>query len=483
MSFTKRSIAAELLRRAAPPVAQFSPITLDPRFPLQNDFIQDSSRFIAAQCSRRAGKTSALGLKFIKTMERHPGTQSLYLAMTRESAKNIMWPVLEELNERFKIGLTLIPTRLMAIHPNGAKLLLLGADARAFIKRIKGQKFPGVAVDEAQDFGGHLQSLVDDVLTPCIADYEDGWLALTGTPGPVPQGYFFEITKENKHGYGVHRWTLLENPYMPNPGAFIADLIQRRQWDDNQPTLLREYRNMWVLDVESLWIKYNEKLNHYPERPKLPLNFKWNYILGIDIGHKDADALAVLAWSEAVPETYLVEEVVKPKQDLTDLADAITAMQKKYDISKMVMDEGALGKKIGEEFRRRKHLPVHPADKARKQENVGFLNDAMRRGHFKAKSASRFAQDSYLVQIDWEKTTPDKIVIKKKPHSDIIDAVLYAFKESPAFTYIAAKPKPKRGSKEWADAQEDDMWESAKQHFEEAAEAERRAQNLGIPED
>ncbi len=113
----------------------------------------------------------------------------------------------------------------------------------------------------------------------------------------------------------------------------------------------------------------------------------------------------------------------------------------------MVIDEGGLGKKLAEEMRRQHRIPVHPADKARKQETVAFLNDALRRGLFKAKSASRFAQDSYQIQIDWDKTTPDRIVIKKNPHSDIIDAVIYGFKESPAFSFQAPKPKPKHGTK------------------------------------
>ncbi len=83
----------------------------------------------------------------------------------------------------------------------------------------------------------------------------------------------------------------------------------------------------------------------------------------------------------------------------------------------------------------------------------------MRIGKFMAKSSSRFAQDSYLVQIDWDKSTPNRIVIKKKPHSDIIDAVLYAFKESYAFTHEPPQQGPRYGSKEWAEQQENTMFE------------------------
>lgn len=430
-------------------------MTLDPRFIAQNKFVEDTNRYLAVQCGRRSGKTNGLALRLLRSMEKHPKSQCLYLAMTRESAFSIMWPVLIEFNDKYNLGCVFTESTLTMKHPNGSKLRLLGADMKNFVKRLRGIKAPGIALDEAQDFGVHLQSLVDDVLTPCISDYVDGWLALTGTPGPVPQGYFFDITQGRKFGFSFHDWTILDNPFMPDAAGFIADLIKRREWDDNHPTLLREWRNQWVLDVQSLWVQYHESVNHYTELPP----GKYTYLMGVDLGFKDADAIAVIAWTESSPVTYLVEEYVMAKQGITELANEIKRLAAKYDVAKMVIDEGGLGKKAAEEMRRQHHIPLHAADKIRKQENVDFLNDALRLGRFKAKAKSRFAQDSYLVQIDWEKSTPSKIVVKKHPHSDIIDAVLYAFKESPAYTYAPPPVKPKPGTDAWFAAQEDEIEE------------------------
>lgn len=445
---------------------------LDPSFGAQNAFVLDTSRYLAAQCSRRAGKTRSLGLRFFRTLAKHPGAQCIYLALTRDSAYNIMWPVLQEINEEYQLGCVFLESKLTMFHPNGSKLRLLGADMKNFIKRLKGIKSPGIAIDEAQDFGTHLQTLVDDVLTPTLTDYKDSWLAMTGTPGPVPTGYFFDVTCNNKYGYSHHSWTLLENPFLPEPHKFISDLKAKRGWDDNNPTLRREWKNEWVLDTNSLWIQYNEKLNDFTELPVA--NGPYNYILGIDVGYKDADALAVVAWSEKDPNTYLVEEVITHKQGLTPLVKQINTLSDKYDISKMVIDAGGLGKKLAEELRRQHQLPVEDADKTRKQETVEFLNDALRTGKFKARARSVFAQDSYLVQIDWEKSTPNKVVIKRYPHSDIIDAVLYAFKQSPAFSYVKPKDEPKYGTKEWAERQSDRMFELAQEHFEREAELNKR---------
>lgn len=453
-------------------------IDLDPNFPAQNLFINDQSKYLVAQCSRRAGKTNGLAVRFFKTMERHPKSQCVYLGLTLESARNILWPVLHELNDLHQLGCKFVDSKLIMTHPNGAKLRILGADMSNFIKRLKGIKSPGIAIDEAQDFGPHLQSLVDDVLSPCIADYTDGWLAMTGTPGPVPQGYFYRSTHERKYGYSFHGWTCLENPYMPEPAKFIEEQKTRNEWSDTNPTLLREWKNQWVLDVQSLWVQYNEKSNHFTSLPDISPN-KWNHIFGIDIGFKDADAIAVLAWSEHDPNTYLVEERITAKQGITELVNQIEEMEKIYHPHKMVIDEGGLGKKIAEELRRQKGIPVEMADKAQKQQNVGFLNDSLRIGKFKAKSGSRFVQDSYLVQVDWEKSRPDKIIIKKTPHSDIIDAVLYAFKESPAYAYQAPKPAYKPGSKEKLKQEADEMFEKELQGMQDEAERMRNVDGGG----
>lgn len=469
MGISKTSILAETIARKNT-ASKFNKIELKGEFSQQQAFIEDKSRYLVAQCSRRAGKTNGLAIRFFQTLERHPKSQCIYLGHTRQSAREILWPVLIDINDRYNLGCEFVESRLTMKHPNGSSLILFGADMKDFIKRLKGRKYSGVGIDEAQDFNAHLQSLVDDVLTPSISDYEDGWLAVTGTPGPVPTGYYFEITQLRKYGYAFHAWTSLDNPYMPNNKAFLDDIKAKREWTDETPTYQREYLNKWVLDVESLWVRYKETLNNFHTLPK---EHKWDYIFGIDIGFRDADAIAVIAWSDTCHDTYLVEECINPKQGISDLVEQIQEMQKTYNPVKMVIDEGGLGKKIAEELRRRYSIPVEAADKLRKQENVELLNDTLRLGKFKARGTSRFAQDSYKIQIDWDKTTPARIIIKKNPHSDIIDAVLYAFKESYAYLSKNLKPKPTYGSAEWAAEQASGMFESELERLQQEAQQQR----------
>jgi hypothetical protein len=165
------------------------------------------------------------------------------------------------------------------------------------------------------------------------------------------------------------------------------------------------------------------------------------YIMGIDIGFKDADAIAILGYDSPTNAVYLVEEFVKSKQDITALVGHIERLREKYEPVKIVMDAGALGKKIQEEIRVRHSLPVEAAEKQRKFEFIKLLNDDLRTGKFKAIKGTRFEEDCSLVQYDW--STPGKLAISDTYHTDIGDAVLYAWRECKHFYKPEVKrPKP-----------------------------------------
>lgn len=469
---SKKQAELELSRREAGKVKRT--ITNSPNFEKQNSFINDPSRFIVAQCSRRAGKSMGIAIRLLKAAEKFPGCTCIYLAMTRDSAKSILWPALLDLNDKYELNCEFVESSLTVKHPNGSRLKLYGADGKNFIRRLRGMKSPEIAIDEGQDFGTHLQYLIDDVLTPMMVDYgNEAHLSICGTPGPVPQGYFFDVTEGRRYGYSYHSWTLFDNPYLPNAYTFLEDLKKKREWDQDNPTLKREWLNQWVLDVQSLWIQYNEGKSHYSVLPN-PQNSDWTVILGIDLGYKDADALAVLGTHGKSNQTYLIEEVITKGQDITRLVEQVQLLDNKYKFSKMVIDQGGLGLKVAEEIRRRHHIPVIGAEKQQKQQTVAFLNDDLRLGRFKAKRDSRFAKDSYLVQIDWDKTTPDRVVVKKQPHSDIIDAVIYAYKESPAYTYQKPINKPKPKTKEWYDKEAERLEQMAEEHFEKMEENQKK---------
>lgn len=447
-------------------------------FDKQKQFVFDPSPFKTAVCSRRSGKTISCAADLIHSAQVNPDTIQLYITLARTNAKKLIWPELLKLNRMYNLKGEPDNTELSIKFPNDSIIYASGAKDRAEIEKFRGLPLKKVYVDECQSFRDHLASLIDDIIGPALIDYA-GSLALIGTPGPIPAGYFHDCSVTST-SWSHHAWTFWDNPFIAQKSGMshqelLDRELKRRGVFVDDPSIQREWFGKWILDSESLLLHYSHEKNHYEQLPAS----KWNYLMGIDLGFVDADAIAVLAWNETDPSTYLVEEKVCSKQGLTELVQEIEKVRSKYDISKLMIDEGGLGKKLAEEMRRRHHLPVQPADKARKMENYSFLNDALRRGHFKAKHDSRFAQDSYLLEIDREKSTPDRIKVKDTFHSDIIDAVLYAFKESPAFTYQAPVVKAPKGTPEWSKQIETELEEKAREHFEALEMAEKATGHWG----
>lgn len=441
-------------------------------FDKQLSFVADSSPFKVAVCSRRSGKTVACAADLVDKATRSEGVVCLYITLSRNNAKKIIWPEIQKINRGYKLGGVEDNTELSMRFPNGSIIYLSGAKDASEIQKFRGLPIKLVYIDECQSFRQYIRDLIDDILAPALMDYA-GSICLIGTPAPVPAGFFHECAVETET-WSKHTWNFFDNPFIAQKSglphqALLDRELKRRGVSLEDPSIQREWFGKWSLDLDSLLLHYSSEKNHFEELPP----GKWNYILGIDLGYVDADALAVLAWSESSPATFLVEEIVARKEDLTTLVRHIEALSRQYEISKMVIDEGGLGKKIAEEIRRRHHIPVQPADKVRKMENVALLNDALRSSRFKAKKNSQFAQDAFLVEIDRDKTTPERIRVKDGFHSDIIDAVLYAFRESPAFTYQVPVVKPKWGTKDWAKQEVTEMEESAKEHFENLEKAEQ----------
>jgi hypothetical protein len=437
-------------------------------FKEQLDFVRDPAPFKTAVCSRRSGKTISCAADLLETARLCEGVVCLYITLSRKNAKRIIWRELKRLNRLYGLQGEANESDLSMEFPNGSIIYCSGASDRGEIENFRGLPIKLCYIDESQSFPSYIQELIDDVIGPALLDHL-GTLCLIGTPGPVPNGYFYDCS--NSDGWAHHHWTFFQNPHMvKKSGESHEFLLQRvlkmRKLPVDHPSIQREYFGRWCLDSDSLVFHYTAEANDFKEVPK----DNYTYILGIDIGFNDADALAVIGWSEKSKVTYLFEEVITKQQGIESLVEQIEDIRKRYDISKIVMDTGGLGKKIQESISSRYQIPVEPAEKVRKFEYIELLNADMRKGLFKARGSSRFAQDCNLVEYDLDKSTPDRMVVSKRYHSDINDAVLYAWRESYSYTHSEPKVGPKYGTRAWADAEQSRMFEAALDHFSQLSE-------------
>lgn len=467
MEPSERAILEEIAKRAEKPKFDIEKFCFGPQLAL----VKDESDFATACCSRRSGKTVACVADLINTSQKRPGTVCLYITLSRASAKRIIWPDLIKLNREYELGGIPNIADLSLTFPNGSVIYCSGAKNKSEIEKFRGLAIVLCYIDEAQAFGSFIEDLIDDVISKALYDH-NGRLRVTGTPSPIPSGYFYNICEDPEKGasWSHHHWTMFENIWLhKKSGKTAMELterdLKRKGVTIEDPTIQRENYGKWKTDSNALVFRYNADINAFYDLPD-DKGGKWEYIFGIDIGYDDCDAIAVIAYHEHIKEAYLVEEVIKSKQGVTDLALKIEELVKKYKPISMVMDAGALGKKIQFEFSRRFGLGIKAAEKSRKFEYIELLNDALRTKKFYANPEGRFAEDSQRVEWDKDKSNGDKLVVSNRFHSDITDAVLYAFRESLHFLAEDLPTAIRAGSEEWLQKQKDDMEEVARQMME-----------------
>lgn len=476
---SQRAALEELARRRGL-IAQPGSFRLeDHLFDKQLAFVQDPSPFKIGVTTRRAGKTISCATDLIYTALQTPDCVVLYITLSRKNAKRLVWPEMKKIYAKFQLGPAegINESDLCITFPNTSRLYVLGASDKTSIEDFRGLPIKKVYLDESQSFPAYIEQLVDDVIGPALLDH-DGQLVLIGTPGPIPNGYFYDLTRNPS--WALHSWSFFDNPKLPflAKGLTHQDMLdrelKRRGVAMNDPSIQREWFGKWIIDENSLVYHYNGKYNDYAELP--PGNY--TYLLGVDLGFDDADALAVLAYSDTHDKTYVLEQVVKRKQDLTALCEEIDKLRARYDISKIVVDTGGLGKKITEEISKRYEIPMVAAEKVRKVEYIELMNDALRTGKLMIKSNSQFAHDAMKVEWDHDHSTPDKKVISKRFHSDICEAVLYVWRESYSYTFKKQAMEPEYGTAAWYDRQASDMLQGTLDRLEAAKEASGQEADL-----
>jgi len=430
-------------------------------FDQQRAFLEDESTFATADCSRRAGKSNGIAKWLLEGPIKDPAAPSLYSTISRKEAKRIIWGVMKDLNRSLGLGYEPNESELILYRHGVASVYLMGVNTKDEIEKARGTGWGRVALDEAQTLPQYVQDMINDVLLPSFIDH-DGKLRVIGTPSPVPSGFFYDTTvnPEYKH----HKWTVWDNPYLKDKApAMLEKVLRVRGLTVDDPGIQREWFGRWVLDSNALVFKYSPERNVYAS---LPAGLEWRHVLAVDLGHDDADAIVVLAFSDASPNVYLIEEHVEAKQTISALADRLDVLMSKYDPVALVMDTGGLGKKIAAELQQRRGLPVEAAEKKDKLAHIELVNDAFRTGRLFLPPGSRCGEDA--MKVEWDRTTPEKPKISDRFHSDALDALLYGFRACLHWLHVppAAPVAPPDSPERFAQAERELM-----EHLEHEAAA------------
>lgn len=373
--------------------------------------------------------TVGIAADMIDTCLKEQSVICLYVTLTAANARSILWADLKRIISDYELDVKTDETRLtVKFNRTKSEIRLGGSKDEAEIEKYRGWKLRKVYIDEAQSYRPYLKYFIDDILLPALRDLR-GTLRITGTPGPILAGPFYEYTTNGLMSH--HHWTAFDNPHMHNPperdlNITLAEERAMKGISETDPGYIRETFGVWKDDPNSVVFKFSAAKNVYSSLPSDLV-----YIFGVDIGWSDSDAIAVLGYSMSENRTYLVHEFIKNKQTIGELVEVLEKLEAQYKPVKMVMDAGALGKKIQEEILQRYSMNLEAAEKHRKLEFIELLNDDLRTGRFQSFKGSRFQQDCALVQ--WDKSNPAKLQISDSYHSDSCDSTLYAWRECKHF--------------------------------------------------
>ena len=158
-----------------------------------------------------------------------------------------------------------------------------------------------VIIDEVQT-QVNLMYLLDTVIKPTTADYEDSQIILLGTP-PRINGTAIEKIWNEYEGWKHYSWDMLRNPYIHDVKGILKSICQEKGITEDAPFIQREYFGKWVRDVEALVFK------DYKTYKEIPADFiPTDIVLGVDFGFEDYNAVVSLAYNRNTKQAFIIDE-------------------------------------------------------------------------------------------------------------------------------------------------------------------------------
>jgi hypothetical protein len=423
--------------------------------------------------------------------------------INRLRAKQLLWEEFRELFRVFNIPAKFHDTELtITLLANRAEIRLLGADKDKEVQKKRGDKTWMEVVLESQLFGPFLKTLVDDVAGPCLFDLR-GTFCLEGTPGSICAGHWFDVSGRNDlasrwvsaggkdsvgAGWSMHRWSVLDNPFLPHAREELALLKKKRRWDDQSPTYVREWLGRWVNDLDSMFYRFDPVRNTFTLDEVQPWGPGWDHTLGWDLGYKDDMALVVWGFNEKFPELYEAFSWKKPGALSSEVMGEIQKLEARgFNFVKKVADTGGGGRAYVEDVMKRYSVRFEPAQKKDKYDHVRLMNDDFAGSFLKLQAGSVYAEE--IAELARDQDWPPEGHAEAQPREDprcpnhCSDAGLYGFRDAYHYLHRDEEVTPRRGEPGWYEREAARMEAMVAMQDERAKADRQKLWNFGDEED
>lgn len=346
-----------------------------------------------------------------------------------------MLGVFAELNAAYGLGLEIRASTGTIIEPSGHIIQFYGLRDVTQADLMRGTKFRRVFIDEGGAFTDELLKYsVESVIQPTLVDLR-GEMIVAGTPGPIPKGYFYDITGNPGLSspfpgrWPTWHWTFEHNPHVPRE-LVLEEALQVNGWTPEHATFRREYGGIWCEDAEALIYRY--KGEQWAPVPNSGVT-----VMAIDFGVVDQTTWSIGRQPfDCKPHVFVCETLAKDHIELPEIAAITRNLREKWSVNRMVADEGALGKALANELRRYR-LPIEPAKKADKRGRIDGCRGRLMADTLHLCEGAKGLHDEWL-SLCWNDLRDDH---HPRQLDDNSDAVLYMLEEFSAWEHETIKAK------------------------------------------
>lgn len=323
---------------------------------------------------------------------------------------------------------------------NGSSLQIFGNSNNAEADKARGYKARCVIIDEV----GHqrnLDYLLNEVIYPLMADYEDSTLLLLGTPSRIPHHFSTKIW-ESDSSFRKYNWSMIENPYIPKAREFIEEICKAKGLSIESPFIQREYFGKIAPDTEAIIFKKRSYLDSNTiakiKTGKIKIT---DIVIGVDYGFSDFNSMITLAYNRHEKTSFVIEE---SKFNRATVSEIIERVKKHYGSAKEILEGLRINpedhlkiyadtneESITADLMVKHKLPAYNCYKYDKMFAIEMLADELRAGRMAIPKGGIL--DSEMERTLYARNEEDDIINEIDEtafHADAIMALLYASRKA-----------------------------------------------------
>lgn len=394
--------------------------------------LDDHSKFILVNTSRRTGKTNLAARWLIKKCV-SPNSPCYYYHIKFDNAIRQCFDLCIEAAEKAELPIaSQSKSEGIIVFDNGSFIKFCGNSNKAEADKSRGFSARAIVIDEAA-FQVNEKYLVEDIITPMMADYPDSQLMMVSTPPRIPKTYYEECY--NSTAWTKYEWDATKNPFIPPFREFIAQVCKSKGITIDSPFIQREFFGKFYYDTEAMVFK------DYKTYTKIPEKFHATHIyIGCDFGFSDYNAVVPVIADSATKTAIVLNSKKFNKSTVSTIAAEIMATRDQaiktaletnsnLDLSNVYVVCDTNEKSISYELYKTYNIPnVCNAYKHDKQLAITQLAEWCRTGIISIKDNDEVLKDEFSRTV-YKRNEDDSItaeIADELFHPDAMDALLYA---------------------------------------------------------